>query len=189
MHEKRFNPEHMARLDNSERKRKLPPDKLLQLLPIHKTDSILDLGAGTGYFTIPAAKMTVGKVLSLDIEPKMLEELKSRLEQQHIGNVELVDGAIEDIPVEDEEFDHVIASFVMHEVEPLSKGISEIRRVLKSGGHCFCLEWEKTPSDSGPPLTHRIHSNDMKQAFLDAGFTVVVQEAPTEANYLLILRK
>ncbi len=189
MHEKRFNPDHIAKLDNPLRRKMLPPEKLLELIPIRKTDSILDLGAGTGYFTIPAAMMTDGKVFALDVEPKMLEELKTRLEQHHVQNVELVDGAIESIPLENETVDHVIASFVMHEVEPLTKGISEIRRVLKPGGHCFCLEWEKTPSDSGPPLEHRIHSNDMKQAFQDAGLTVMVGEFPTKHHYALIVRK
>lgn len=189
MHERRFNPDHMSRLDNPERRKKLPPEKLLELLPIGKTDNILDLGAGTGYFAIPAAKMTDGSVFALDIEPKMLDELQARLAQQHIQNVKLITGAIEEVPVEDEVVDHVIASFVMHEVDPLSKGINEIHRVLKPGGHCFCLEWEKIPSDSGPPLAHRIHSNDMVQAFQDAGFTVITQKAPTEANYVLVVKK
>lgn len=49
MHGKRFNPEHMARLDNAERCNNFPPEKLLELLPIRKIDNILDLGAGTGY--------------------------------------------------------------------------------------------------------------------------------------------
>lgn len=189
MHEKRFNPEHMARLDNPERRKKLPPEVLLALLPIGKTDSILDLGAGTGYFAIPAAQMTDGLIYALDIEPKMLEELQSRLAQQHVPNVKVITGAIEDIPLEDAAVHHVIASFVMHEVEPLSKGINEIYRVLKPGGHCLCLEWEKTPSESGPPLEHRIHSSDMTHAFQNAGFTVISQAAPTEANYVLVLRK
>lgn len=77
MHERRFNPENMSRLDNPERRKKFPPEKLLELLQIDKKDNILDLGAGIGYFTIPAAQMTDGSVFALDIEPKMLEEIQT----------------------------------------------------------------------------------------------------------------
>ncbi|MBC8922325.1 SAM-dependent methyltransferase, partial [Escherichia coli] len=43
-------------LDRPERSEVLSPEDFLQAMPIGKTASILDLGAGTGFLTIPAAK-------------------------------------------------------------------------------------------------------------------------------------
>ncbi|WP_018131608.1 class I SAM-dependent methyltransferase [Effusibacillus pohliae] len=189
MSERRFDPEKMEMLDNPERRKALPPDQLLQLSAIGRDDVVLDLGAGTGYFTLPAANMTDNKVYALDIEPKMLSVLKSKLEELHIENVEPVEGKIENIPLPDSSVDRVIASFVLHEVEPLSKGLEEIQRVLKKNGTCFCLEWEKKPMEQGPPLHHRIHSTDMRKAMETAGFEIVKSLFPTDFHYILVVRK
>lgn len=43
------------------------------MLPIKKSDNFLDLGAGTGYITIPAAKVVEGMVYALDTDSNMLE--------------------------------------------------------------------------------------------------------------------
>lgn len=189
MNERRFDPSKLERLDNPERRKALPPEQLLKLLPIQAHDAILDLGAGTGYFTWPAASMTDGTVYALDVEPKMLSILKERKEEYGLTNVEVVEGVIEDIPLPDHVVEHVIGSFVLHEVEPLSKGLTEISRTLKAGGHLFCLEWEKKDEEKGPPLDHRIHSDDMQAALTEAGFTIVSRSFPTESHYVLIAQK
>ena len=49
MTERRFKPKHMKKLDNPERRKLLPPHKLLELLEIQDNDILIDLGAGTGY--------------------------------------------------------------------------------------------------------------------------------------------
>lgn len=123
MSERRFDPSNMAKLDNPERRKALPPEKILTLLIDEKKSDILDLGAGAGYFTLPAAKMSTGTIYALDVEPRMLEVLKERVTEQNLENVQFVQGVIEDIPMEAEKIDRVIASFVLHEVEPLSKGL------------------------------------------------------------------
>lgn len=189
MSERRFNPAQMAKLDNPERRKALPPEKILSLLEIKEKDNVLDLGAGIGYFTLPAAALTSGKVYALDVEEQMLEVLKQRIDEQHLNNVELVEGVIENIPMGNDQVEKIIASLVLHEVEPLSKGLQEIHRVLKSDGLCLCLEWEKKPMEQGPPLHHRIHSDDMKKTFEELGFKVVSLTFPTEQHYLVVVQK
>lgn len=189
MNEKRFQAKHFAKLDSEERRRQFPPKQILNHLPIKQSDCILDLGSGTGYFSIPAAKMTEGTVYGLDIEIKMLNLLQEKIDENGITNIELLKGQIEEIPVSDQTVDHVIASLVLHEIAPLTQGLAEIHRVLKEDGYCLCLEWEKTDSASGPPLHHRIYSGDMELAFTNAGFRVIHKEFPTPSHYLLIVQK
>ncbi|GIP35052.1 class I SAM-dependent methyltransferase [Paenibacillus sp. J2TS4] len=189
MHERRFNPANLERLDNPERRKTLPPEQILRLLPVQPEDTILDAGAGSGYFTIPAARMTEGVVYALDVEPQMLEVLKSRVEEQGLTNVERKEGPLEAIPFADGCVDHVIASMVLHEAEPFTQGAAEISRVLKPGGHLLCLEWEHKVTESGPPPSHRIPSEQMEEALKEAGLEVVHRENPSDAIYLLVARK
>jgi len=189
MTERRFNPEHMKKLDNPERRKLLPPHKLLELLEIQDNDILIDLGAGTGYFTIPAASLTRNKVYALDVEPQMLQYLGKRVKEQKLDNVELIEGAIERIPLAGQIADHVIDSFVLHEVEPLEKGLQEMGRVLKPGGKVLCVEWEKKQTEQGPPLHHRIQSNELAKAFGENGFLVEKLTYPSDQHYLMVARK
>ncbi|MCF8566093.1 class I SAM-dependent methyltransferase [Alicyclobacillus tolerans] len=189
MHEKRFNPEHLERLDSPERRQALPPEKLLQSLDLKPEDTVLDLGAGTGYFAIPAAKIVENTVYALDVQPKMLETLQSRVEQAGVKNVELLQGPIEHIPMNGEAVNHVIASLVLHEVEPLEQGVREIHRVLKPQGTCMCLEWEKKETEQGPPLHHRIASSDLEQVLEENGFQIKHRSSPTSSHYLVVAQK
>lgn len=72
---------------------------------------------------------------------------------------------------------------------PLSKGMQEIHHVLKSDGLCLCLEWEKKSMEQGPPLHHRIHSDDMKKTFEEHGFKIVNLTFPTDQHYLIVAQK
>ena len=75
----KFNPASMHKLDNSGRREMLPPEKVLLLTGLKEGDIFLDIGAGIGYFAIPAAEITgeSGKVIAADISPEMLDELNS----------------------------------------------------------------------------------------------------------------
>ncbi|WP_052475845.1 class I SAM-dependent methyltransferase [Cohnella kolymensis] len=117
-HERRFNPEHLAKLDNPERRAMLPPEPLIAKLGVKGEVAVLDLGAGTGYFTLPIAQITDGTVYALDVEPKMLETIKNKAEEKGMENIRYVEGTLEQIPMEDATIDRVVASLVLHETEP-----------------------------------------------------------------------
>ncbi|MGA8942827.1 MAG: class I SAM-dependent methyltransferase [Thermoactinomyces sp.] len=185
----RFDPAKVYKLDNPERRKAFPPKKILSLLQIKQDDVVLDLGAGPGYFTLPAASLTTGKVIALDAEPKMLEILKQKTDQHSLNNVELVKGTIEDIPLENNQVDRIIASLVLHEVDALSRAIQEIYRVLKPGGYLLCLEWEKKAAEQEPPRRPRIHSDKMKKILEENGFQLLQFSFPTKQHYMMIAQK
>ena len=103
-------------LDKPERIRAFPPEELLRLLPIKKSDNILDMGAGTGYLTIPAAQKVDGSVYALDMDPEMLKVIASKAEAEAIANIKLVEGSIDNLPLPEASVDIALASLVLHEV-------------------------------------------------------------------------
>ena len=84
----------------------------------------------------------------------------------------------------------VLASLVLHEVNPLSKTIQQIKRVLKKGGYFLCLEFEKTESATdGPPMHIRIPSVIMEKELINAGFNIVQKVFPSESMYIIVAQK
>ncbi|MEC0372694.1 class I SAM-dependent methyltransferase [Paenibacillus chibensis] len=189
MNDKRFDPARIAKLDNPERRKNLPPEQLLDLLGLTGSEDILDVGAGGGYFTFPAAARTSGTVYALDAQSQMLEYLKSRMEEQKSGHIEMIQGEAEQIPMEDAKVDAVICSMVLHEVDPPEQGLREIQRVLKKGGRALCIEWERLETESGPPQNHRISSAEMVETLENMGFRVLSRQAWTEAFYSVVFEK
>jgi len=179
----------MHLLDAPERKKLMPPEKLLSMLPVGSDDTIVDLGAGTGYFSISAAQMTRATVHAVDVEPKMLEVLKGRADEHGLSNVRATMGVIEDIPLQDSIADALITSLVLHGVRPWSQGLQEIHRILKLNGRLLGLEWEPKESPMGPPLEVRIASEDMEKALSEAGLTVTQRVYPAEFLYIFVAEK
>lgn len=65
---------------------------------LEPTDTLLDVGAGTGRFTLPLASR-VASVTALDDSPDMLNVLVQKIEVQGISNVKLLHGAMENTPL------------------------------------------------------------------------------------------
>lgn len=177
----------IAFLENPEKRGDIPPDELFGMLPINKTDHILDFGAGSGYLTIPAAKRVDGQVYALDIDPQMLDIINAKAHDEQLTNIQTVQGNPDTIPLPNDSIDLTFASLVLHEVKPLPTILQQINDVLKEGGHFVCVEIEaKEVSIDGPP---RIPSPIMEQELLNAGFSITQKLFPSENIYIIIAQK
>lgn len=177
-------------LENIDRKDSFPAEDLLKLLPIEKTDNILDLGAGTGYLALPAAKQTDGIVYALDLDGGILEYLDSKAKKEKLMNLKTVEASFNDIPLEDNSVEIALASISLHEITPLSGALEEIFRVMTKNGYFLCVELEKKEVSRGP----RVHSSVMEQALRDAGFDIQEKLFPSakvanEDAYIIIAKK
>lgn len=107
---------------------------------IKEGDSVLDLGAGAGNdcFVARALVKDKGQVTGLDFSDEMLEKAKNNLEKSGYTNMEFIKGDIENIPINNETQDVIISNCVLNLVPDKERAFSEIKRLLKKGGH-FCV--------------------------------------------------
>jgi ubiquinone/menaquinone biosynthesis C-methylase UbiE len=173
-------------LERPERRKEFSPEELLNRIPLKETDSILDFGAGTGYFTIPAAKRIEGSVFALDIDPDMLEIINEKALKEQLTNIVPVLGSLEAIPATDGSIDLIIASLVLHEIQPLAPLLQQMKDILKKDGHLICLELEPK---SNPGKAPRITLEGMVRELEEAGFQVREKFFPAPSLYMLVAQK
>lgn len=126
-------------LDSNYRRRQQPPQKVIERSGIKEGMQVLEIGCGSGAFTTFVAREAgpSGKVYALDIEPKMLAQLKAKLsrpENQDIKNIELINKSAYDLPFPDGSLDAVYMVTVFQEIPDRDRALNEIKRVLKPGG-------------------------------------------------------
>ncbi len=148
---KKFNPKHAGHLDNDERKKNTDFEKLFSRIGIAQGQYIADVGAGTGFFSMPLSQAVGphGKVYAIDVSQKMLDKINVKINDEGIENVVPVLSREVEIPIEESTIDIVFTSAVFHEMRG-SGTINEIRRILKPGGKFIVIDWKKK-SKGGPP--------------------------------------
>jgi ubiquinone/menaquinone biosynthesis C-methylase UbiE len=109
----------------------------------------LEIGAGTGYFSLNLLKQGIlTHVTCTDVSPGMLETLSDSAERLRL-DVETAVCEAEHLPFENDSFDVVFGHAVLHHIPDLAQAFLEFRRVLKPGGViAFCGE----PSRTGDKL-------------------------------------
>jgi ubiquinone/menaquinone biosynthesis C-methylase UbiE len=112
--------------------------KIFNTEQINKDSHILDVGCGTGQTAAYLSTCYGAKVTAMDINPVMIEKAKRRMEQYQLP-VEVIQGTIEDFPLQDGTFDFIISESVLSFVNK-PKALKEIFRLLKDGGRFIANE-------------------------------------------------
>jgi SAM-dependent methyltransferase len=104
--------------------------------PIPVGSRVVDLGSGGGFDCFVASHLVGrrGHVVGVDMTPAMLTRARRVAAELRLGNVEFVDGIIEDVPVADGWADVVISNGVLNLVADKARAFAEAYRVLRPGG-------------------------------------------------------
>jgi len=97
-------------------------------------DTVLDIGSGPGYFTVPMARMVGdrGLVFAVDIQPKMLEKTRRRAERAGVaGRIRLVLATTKTLGLQIKA-DFALVFWMAHEVDDLERFFSVVEDVLTS---------------------------------------------------------
>ncbi len=184
----RFPAERRHLLKDEERQRWLPPEPILRAVGIASGAVAVDIGAGTGYWTLPLSQLVgvEGMVYAVDVEPIMLEELRTLVREKRLSNVQVVSSTELAIPLANAIADVATAGFVVHEPADHAAFVHEIVRLLRPGGQLLIVDWHKQPTEKGPPLEHRLAQQEVETLLSDAGLTVERLVAPNADVYVLL---
>ena len=145
----------IEKLENPARLEELAPENTLKRIGLEPGMTFADIGAGTGIFAIPAAKMTREKVFALEISDELIQLLNQRKEDAGLDNLD-IRKVEEGLPLDDDSCDLILMVTVFHELEDKEEMLQEIRRDLKKNGLLAIIEFHGYETPMGPPVPHRI---------------------------------
>jgi SAM-dependent methyltransferase len=134
------------------------PDFILNALGLERTcQSVVDLGCGYGTFSIPAARWITGTVYAIDIDPKMVEACRLKVEEGDCSNVicQQRDFVVDGTGLPDHCVDFVMLFNILHAEGPVNL-LKEAYRILVPGGKVGVIHWNYDPSTPrGPSISIR----------------------------------
>ncbi len=166
---------HADWLTRPEREREEEPDRLVSSLRIPRGATVIDLGAGVGYFTWRLAERVgpSGKVLAVEIQQEMLDMLTANIQKRGIRNVETILSAQEESRLPAGVADLVLLVDVYHELAYPARTMGEVRRALKPDGRLVVVEYRKEePWIPIHPL-HKMTVEEVRHEIEPAGFDFV----------------
>ena len=95
--------------------------------------TVADVGTGTGFVAAGIAPR-VARVIAVDNSPAMLKVARENLAELGITNVELIEGDVAALPLEDASVDAAFANMVLHHAEDPAAMLAEMARVVRPGG-------------------------------------------------------
>lgn len=143
-------------VDNPLRWRYLHP--VLDRVGIRPGECVLELGPGPGAFTVEAARRvgTAGRLVAVDIQPKMIAKVGERVRKAGLSNVETHIASAYELPLEDNSVDRAFLITVLPEIPDRPRALAELRRVLKPGGILSITEEFPDPDYLFPAETIRL---------------------------------
>jgi len=127
--------EHVARYDGKMDAAAAEELALLRNLGLAEESVVVDIGAGTGQFTLAVAA-ACARVVAVDISPVMLAHLQARIDEMGLDNVDLVRGGFLTYVHQGDTADFVYSRYALHHLPDFWKAValSRIRTMLRPGG-------------------------------------------------------
>jgi len=160
----------VEKLENPIRVGELNPAATLLRLGLADDDAVCDIGAGTGIFSVAAAKLTVNTIYAVDVNETLLQNLADKVRAQNLSKIKIISSVDFNYPIPAAGVNLVLLATVLHEIDQKSSLFCEINRILKLNGTLAVIEFKKEPTPYGPPLSERLGEEETCAVCRQYGF-------------------
>lgn len=137
--------------DSPGREQRLQINRVMEILGIAPGKSVADIGAGSGWFTVRAARRVApgGTVYAVDINPEAIQYIDRRMRKESLSNVKTILSKSDDPLLPVAAVDAVLLLKTYHEVEDPIKLLENLRPALKPGARLGIIDREGNGSNHG----------------------------------------
>lgn len=179
---------YIASLEDPARDAYQKPDEVLKALALREGETVADIGAGSGYFTVRFARAvgSAGRVYAVDVSPDMIRHLNHRLRDTDIRNVVPVLSDPDDPLLPDASVDRFVIVDTWHHIDDKEKYLGLLKRMLKPGGQVVHIDFQKRDLPVGPPAGMKIAREDLVKQMEAAGFRLLAEHGFLPYQYFLV---
>jgi ubiquinone/menaquinone biosynthesis C-methylase UbiE len=169
---------YIEMLERPEREEFQKRDQVMETLALKEGEKVADVGAGSGYFTVPLAKAVGpdGIVWACDIRQEMLDYLKGKLDKEGLDNVRLMLVEPDDPMLPDGRVDTILMVDTLHYITERTAYAGKLKEALAPGGRIVIIDyrpksWEERPW--GPSPEQQFSKETIDEEFAKAGLKVL----------------
>ncbi|MEY3051052.1 MAG: methyltransferase type 11 [Bacteroidota bacterium] len=167
--------ELIQRFESPERDAYQQPDKVLAYLGDLKGKTVMDIGAGSGYFSVRLAAQGAD-VIAADVSDEFQAHLKKRLEDNGIANVRLRKLPYDSPLLQEGEVDMVLVVNTYHHIEKRTEYFAQVRKGIRPTGELVVIDFFQSEVPVGPPTDHKVSIDEVVTELKAAGFGHFVVE-------------
>lgn len=169
--------QYIGMLERESRAGMQMPDRIMAALALREGERVADVGAGSGYFTLPVAAAVgpTGKVWATDIRQEMLDHIAGRLREAGLDNVELVLVPPDDPQLPAGGVDTILMVDVFHYIKERTAYGRKLRDALAPGGRLVVIDFRYDPDavrEFAPPPEQQVARETLDADLAAAGFRV-----------------
>jgi ubiquinone/menaquinone biosynthesis C-methylase UbiE len=166
------------------------PDEVVALMELAPGMTVVDLGAGTGYFIsrLSRAVGPGGAVIATDIEADMVRYMTERAAREKLGNVKAIAAPADDVGVAAGSADRILIVNVWHHIADRERYAARMAAALKTGGAVIIVDYT-LDSRRGPSREHRLAPEQVMAELKAGGLTAELATESLPDQYVLIARR
>lgn len=167
-------------------------EEIMDRLHLGAGDIVADIGAGSGYFTIPLASRVgeKGLVFAEEIQIEMINYISRKVEELDLKNVRVIFGKPEDPSLLDNFFNLIFLANTYHELEKPFLMLESIKKDLRHYGKLVIIDWDPAKqSPIGPPIEVKVPENTVIKELERSGFELIQKHNFMPYHYFLVFRK
>lgn len=189
MNDKKFDPKKLKKLNNPQRLVDIPVAFIADKLNIQKSDTFIEIGAGTAFFCIAFLEhFKPHTMYACDISTVMLNWIKENVTPHYPGIIP-VETTENNVPLEDQKADLVFMINLHHELDDPALSLTESYRLLKPGGKICIIDWKKEDMAEGPPEKIRCHPEQVNEQLGKSGFDTIQIYNELPKHFLVVGEK
>ena len=158
-------------LERAEREKEENIEKLIQNLNISPTDTIADIGAGSGYHVFRMAPLAnKGLIYAVDIQEEMLNAIRQQKEKTGQDNIKIVMGSEKNVNLPENSVDKILMVDVYHEFSYPVEMLESMRKALREDGEIYLIEYRGEDPSIPIKKLHKLTEEQAVKEFKANGF-------------------
>jgi predicted methyltransferase len=177
-------------LEREEREQEERGDLLLRELALKPGMAVMDVGAGTGYYSRRIASLVGarGTVYAIDVQPEMIAMLHDVAKRPGLNHIKPILGTEKSVTVPDSVADMAIMVDVYHELEFPAEMLASVIRALRPGGRVVFVEYRAEDAKVPIKLLHKMSEAQIRREAVQSGLIWERTASPLPWQHVVIFK-